>query len=255
MNRPPSEKPPANNLPAAPHAENTPAAPDFDEQVRTFWEKNRNSLLTVCVAVILAILVRGAWDWQSARREAGIQAAFAAATAPEKLRAFSRDHVGHPLAGAAHLKLADDAYAAGRYAEALSDYEKAGPALPDTPFAARALLGKAMCLIQSGKDTDGMAILNRLADDATQMRATRCEAAYHLAGLALAAGKYDEATKRVDLIMQLDSGGLTNQRASWAQLAMLLRIRIPVPMAPGAAAPAGQKGESTPAASIKLPGS
>src|SRR3990172_1423359 len=228
MNRPSSEKPPVNNLPTVAPAETAPAAPDFDEQVRTFWEKNRNSLVFFCAAIILAILVRGGWDWQASRRESGIQAAFAAATSPEKLRAFSRDHGGHSLAGAAELKLADDAYAAGRYAEALGDYEKAAALLPNTPFASRAMLGKAMCLIQSGKEADGLAILNRLADDSTQMRATRCEAAYHLAGLALAVGKYDEATKRVGLVMQLDAEGLASQRPSWAQRALLLRVRIPV---------------------------
>ena len=89
MNRPSSEKPPVNNLPTVAPAETAPAAPDFDEQVRTFWEKNRNSLVFFCAAIILAILVRGGWDWQASPPQAGTQAAFAADTMAQKLPPFS----------------------------------------------------------------------------------------------------------------------------------------------------------------------
>jgi hypothetical protein len=72
----------------------------------------------------------------------------------------------------------------------------------------------------------------------------RSEAAYHLAALAFAAGNFGEVVKLTDLVMQLDGGGL------WAQRSLLLRVRTPVP----AAAPE-KKGETTPAVSVKLPGS
>jgi predicted negative regulator of RcsB-dependent stress response len=218
----------------------------FDEQLRIFWEKNRQALYIGCALVVLAIVGRYVYETLAAQREAGIEAAYAVATTPAKLQAFARDNASHPLAGVAYLKLADDACTAGNFAEALINYDKAAAVLPGTPFAPRALLGKAMCQIQSGKTTEGTTALRQLAEDAAQLRAVRCEAAYHLASLAFEAGNFGEVVKLTDLVMQLDTGGM------WAQRSLLLRARTPAPVA--AAAP-GNKGEAAPAVSVKLPGS
>ncbi len=223
----------------------TPVEPPFDEQLRIFWEKNHNALYLGCALVVLAIVGRYAYETLAAQRAAAVEVAYAVAITPVKLQAFARDNAGHPLAGAAWLKLADDACAAGNFSEAFVNYDKAAAALPGTPFAPRALLGKAMCQIQSGKTTEGTAVLRQLADDAAQLRAVRCEAAYHLASLAFAAGNFGEVVKLTDLIMQLDTGGL------WAQRSLLLRARTPAPVA--AAAP-DKKGEAAPVVSVKLPG-
>lgn len=218
-----------------------------EEQLQEFWVKNRNTIYAMGVVAILAIVARGAYNELAARREAGIEAAFTAAATPARLQAFVRENSRHPLAGAAYLQLADDAYAAARFAEAQGYYQKAIEVLPGTPFAARATLGRAICLLQSGKPAEGMALLQQLAGDANQLPAVRSEAAYHLASLAFAGGKFDDVTKFTDLIMQTDSGGV------WAQRAMLLRMRAPVSTAAAPAPPT--KGEPAPTVSIKLPGS
>ncbi len=217
-----------------------------EEQLQDFWVKNRNSLFAVCIVAILAIVVRGAYNELAARREAGIEAAFAAAATPARLQAFVRDNSRHPLAGAAYLQLADEAYAGARFAEAQGYYQKAIDVLPGTPFAARATLGRAVCLLQSGQPAEGTALLQQLADDASQLQSVRCEAAYHLASLAFAGGRFDDVTKYTDLIMQADSGGV------WAQRALLMRMRAPVSAAAAPAPPA--KGETAPTMAIKLPG-
>jgi predicted negative regulator of RcsB-dependent stress response len=216
--------------------------------LREIWEKkeNRTTIYAGCVIVIVAILAYGAYNELAKRREAGVEAAFAAATTPAKLQTFVRENERHPLAGAAYLQLADEAYAAARFDEAQGDYEKAAAVLPGTPFAARAALGQGMCLLQSGKTAEGVAILQRLATDTTQLQAVRCEAAYHLAALAFGNSKFEDVVKFTDLIMQVDAGGM------WAQRAILLRMRTPVS---AAAAPAPAKSEVTPTVSIKLPGS
>ena len=162
------------------------------------------------------------------------------------MQAFARDNPGHSLAGAAYLRIADDAYTAGNFAEAQADYDKVAAALPGTAFATRALLGKGMCLVQSGKAAEGTAILQRLSDDTAQPAAVRCEAAYHLASLALEAGRFDDVIKLTNAIMQIDTGGV------WAQRSLQLRARTPVPVAAGATE---KKDETAPAISVKLPGS
>lgn len=244
MSNPPPENPSANNPPSGAPAGAAATPLDLEMQVRGFWEKNRKAIYFFCAAVILVILARSAWDWLAARRQAGIQAAYAAATTSEQLRVFAREHGGHSLAGAAYLKLADEAYAAERYDEALGDYEKAAAALPGTPFAARAALGGAICLIQAGKNTEGTAALRQIADDAAQLRTARCEAVYHLAALAFADGDYDEARKRTEQVIQLDSRNFMSQRGSWAQRALMLSMRIPPPAEPAESAPAGTKDEA-----------
>jgi predicted negative regulator of RcsB-dependent stress response len=243
--------PPPNQPSVSPRR---PGAPDdksqvelpFDEQLRVFWDKNRNTLYFGCALVVLAIIGRYTYDALAAQREAAIEAAYTVATTPAKRQAFVRENSGHPLAGAAWLKLADDAYAADNFAEASADYDKAAAALPNTPFATRALLGKGMCQIQSGKIAEGTAALRRLEEDAAQLRTVRSEAAYHLAALALAAGNFDEVVKLTDLVMQLDTAG------PWAQRSLLLRMRLPAPVA---AAALEKKSETAPAVSVKLPGS
>ena len=241
---PPKQPTASPGRPATPD-DKTPVAPPFDEQLRVFWLKNHNAVYVGCALVLLAMIGRYAYETLAVRREAASAAAYAAATTPARLQAFARDHARHPLAGAAWLKLADDAYTAGYFAEALSSYEKAAAGLPGTPFAARALLGKAMCQIQSGKTAEGMAALKQMADDAVQLRGLRCEAAFHLASLAVEAGDADEVVKRTDQIMQLDTSG------TWSQRAALLRARMPVK--PGATVSA-KTGEAAPAVSVKVPG-
>lgn len=238
----PPGQPSAESHRPDPQAEKTEVELPLDEQLRSFWERNRNAVYLGCAIVALAIVGRYAYDGLVAQREAKIEAAYAVATTPAKLRAFALDYSRHPLAGAAYLKLADDAYTAGQLAEAMTNYDKAAAALPGTPFAARARLGKAMCQIQSGQAPEGTAALKQLADEDGQLRSIRCEAACHLATLAFENGNFDEVVKRTDLTMQLDASGV------WAQRALLLRARTPVP----AVAPA-KKDENAPAVTFKLP--
>jgi predicted negative regulator of RcsB-dependent stress response len=242
---PPNQPQVSPNRPGAP-AEKTGTELPFDVQLRTFWEKNHRAVYMGCALVLVAIIGRYAYDELAAQHEASIEAAYAAATTPARLQAFAQSHAGHPLAGVAYLKVADEAYAAGNFADALANYDRAAAALPGTPFASRALLGRGVCLIQSGKSSDGTAILKRLSDDTAQLEGVRCEATYHLASLAFEAGRYDEVVTLTNLIMQLDTGG------TWAQRSLFLRGRTPVPVATAASE---KKDEAVPAVSVKLPGS
>jgi hypothetical protein len=149
--------------------------------------------------------------------------------------------------------MADEAYGAGNYTEAIGNYDKVSAALLGTPFATRALLGKTMCQIRSGKAPEGTAMLRQLAEDTTQLKAVRCEAAYHLASLAFDDGNFGDVVKFTDLVLQLDSAGLqTESGFTWAKRAFILRSRAPAPVAAAAAAqpPVG----ANPPVSLKLPG-
>jgi hypothetical protein len=197
----------------------TYVAPSFEDQLHVFWKKNGKIVIGVCVAILLGIVAKGGWDYVEAQKEEGIRQEYAAATTPEKLKAFAAAHSGHTLAGIAQLRIADDAFTAGKTAEAVAGYEAAIATLKTGPLAARAQLGLAISKILSGKTSEGEAALKALASDAGQLKGVRAEACYHLASLAVDASKPDDVRKFADQLMQIDPS------SPWAQRAMMLRAK------------------------------
>ncbi len=235
-------------------ADGTPAVTSdkyaFDETtLHRLWREYGQLLILVCAAVLLAILVKGGWDFYAAQKEDSVRQAYAAATTSDKLKAFAEAHSGHVLVGIARLRLADEAYAAGKGAEAVTAYEAAIPALQDSVLAARAQLGLAMARIQAGRAADGETALRELAGKADLAKATRAEAGYHLATLAFAAGRTDDVLKYCDQVMEIDAG------SAWAQRAQMLRLQATVASTQGRTLPAPAQLPAAPAAeepTIKL---
>ena len=223
----------------------------FADRLQLFWEKNATAVLALCTLVILGVAAKGLWDHFQRQRELDIGQDYAAATTPEQLKSFASSHEGHFLAGVAQLRLADDAYTAGKYAEAVTGYDQALAILKTGPLATRLQLGRAIARIQSGKVAEGSADLKQLLDDPLQLRAIRTEAGYHLASLAAESHNSTEVQAISDRLMQIDPSSL------WTQRGMTLRTNIPVApaavAAPAATAPAAQPGE-TPSVQLKLPG-
>jgi predicted negative regulator of RcsB-dependent stress response len=125
-------------------AEQNPIALTFEDKLQLFWRRHRTLIIVLCVATALAIIGVGAWDSFEAKEEADLEQAYAAASTPESLKAFADAHPEHTLAGAACLRLADDAFAAGKAVDAQANYEKAAAILKNGPLAARAKLGLAV---------------------------------------------------------------------------------------------------------------
>jgi hypothetical protein len=204
----PSNKNAATDLPAE-----QPTSPDFEAKLHGFWQKNRNAIFAVCAAALLTVAAKGGWELFTAQREKSIADDYVAATTAEKLHDFAHEHQGSTLAGVAHLRLADDEYAAGNYADAIVDYTQASTALAGTPFAGRAQLGTAIAKIQAGSTADGEAQLKQIADDLTQLKAVRAEAAYDLASAAADEGRMDDAKKFAAQVQQIDPDGPWAKRA------------------------------------------
>jgi predicted negative regulator of RcsB-dependent stress response len=204
----PSNKNAAADLPAE------PATPHhFEAILHGFWQKNRNAILALCVLALLAVAVRGGWELFTAQREKSIAADYVAATTSEKLHDFAHLHQGSTLAGVAHLRLADEEYAAGNYPDAGVDYTQAATALAGTPFAGRAQLGAAIAKIQAGRAADGEAQLKQIADNPTLLKVVQAEAAYDLASLAADEGRADDAKKFAAQVQRIDPDGVWARRA------------------------------------------
>jgi len=196
------------------------------------------------ILILAGIVGKGGWDYLARQREAEVGKAYAASSTTEQLKSFAAAHAGHVLAGIAQLRIADEAYAAGKSADAIALYDKALAVLKGGPLAARAKLGRGLAKVQAGKATDAAADLKQLADDVNQLKAIRSEAAYHLTGMAVEAGNAADAQKYVDQLGQIDPMG------PWSQRAVALRAMLPAAAAPSTP----KKEDAAPSVQVKLPG-
>jgi len=223
---------PSEPNPTPAPVEGQPAAtPGHEHQFLQFWEKNSRTIYVVCAVILIAIIAKGGLDTYARYKNDQVGRDYAACSTSEKLKAFAAAHTGHQLAGAARLRLADEAYAAGNYTQAAADYQAAADALKASPFASRARIGIASAKLYAGQTADAEAAFKLIANDASLLKAARAEAAYQLASTAAAAGRNDEALKYLDQINTIEQSGF------WAQRAIMLRMSLPAPAATTPAAP------------------
>lgn len=215
---------PLNPNPTPVTAGEPTVTPGFEHQLHAFWAKNSKSVYTLCLVVLIVIVAQGAYTVYRGWQDEKVANQYAAASNSEKLKAFATANAGHSLAGVAWLRLADEAYAAGKYADAAQNYQSAA-ALKDGPLVGRARLGQAISKLQGGQTAEAETLLKQIASDAKQMKSVRAEAAYQLASNASVAGRNDEALKYLDQVTSIEPTG------TWAQRAMMLRISLPAPVA------------------------
>ena len=227
--------PPHAHNPNAGNTDETPRPPTSDEQLKAFWLKNEKNIYIACAVVIVLVLIFGFWRSMRASTEDSVGAAYKAAVTPEKLRAFINENPGSPLAAAAALKLADNAYVSKNYAEAASYYDKAA-ADKTAPFASRALIGAAMSKVLGGQSSDGETRLTQILNDTTQPAIARAEAAYHLGTLAANAGRADAAAKLYDQVATLAPKSLWADNAAFqsAHLTTIGTASLPITVLPAA---------------------
>ncbi len=197
------------------------AAPNFEEQFHVFWQKNGTRVYAFCAAVAVGIVAVYGYRAYQAGVDEGIGEKYAASETTAQLQSFISANPGHQLAGLAQLRIADEAYAGGKYADASAAYDKAITMLPAGPFGARAKLGAAMGRIAAGRAAEGEDALKKLAADSAQAAPVRAEATYQLFTLAQGAGKNDEAIKYADQLFQLAP------TSPWAQRALAMRAMTP----------------------------
>lgn len=240
--------PPTNPKSSREEQAATPAALTLEEKLNQFWQKNRMVVLALCAFVLVAILAKGWWEHHQLEVEQEIGAAYQAATTPEQLKAFIAAHPGHSLAGIAELRMADDAYTAGKSTDAIAGYDRAIAILQDPAIIARAKVGRALAKIQGGKSAEATTELQAIANDTNQFTAARTEAAYQLTILAIDAGNFADANKYIQQLEEIDPASVR------ARQALQLRASLPaVAAAAVPAAPASAKTDSGPKVEVNLP--
>ena len=213
-----------------------PSEPNHEETLRQAWERYGSFIYITCGVVALGILAKGGWDYLNAQKEVGIQAEYAQCVTMDAYRSFAANHPGHPLSGAAEIVVADNAYASGKFGDAVSGYTAAAADLPAGPIQQRARLGLAMSLVLSGRSSEAEASLRQLLNDTTLLNQIRCEAGFHLASLASAAGRSADVQKYAEQVMQIDATSPFAERAFALRSSVNERVGVPgavaVPSAP-----------------------
>jgi hypothetical protein len=205
-----------------------PVEPTPDVRLRQAWERYGSLFYMACGILALGILAKGGLRYLNEQKELGIQKEFSECLTPDAYLSFAVKHPGHPLAGVAEESVADNAYSTGKYLDALKAYSSAATDLPEGPLRSHAKLGQAMSLVLTGRTGEAEADLRALMDDASQMKAIRCEAGYHLAGLEVAAGRGSEVPKIAEQLIKIDPAN------GFAERTYMLR-----PPGSDSAAPAG----------------
>ncbi len=231
---PQPKSPLSSDEPTVVSADGTPLPePTFEERAQVFWIENKKTILLSC-ALVLAILVgKELVLHYLEQREKATGAEFAAAEGDvAKLRAFTAAHSSHPLSGLAWLALGDAAFKEGKYVDAAAAYGKAAPLTTGSAFGGRALIGQAFSQSVGGEKSKAEEAFKAIAADLKLSAGIRSEAKYHLAVIAVEAGRFDDARKALDEVQATDLAG------AWMQRAMALRMSLPLAPATPAAAPA-----------------
>jgi len=224
-------------MPATPtDTKPAPSAPNHEETLRQAWERYGSFIYITCGVIALGILAKGGWDYLNVQKEIGIQNEYSQCVSLDSYRSFAANHPGHPLAGAAEVIVADGSYATGKFADAVTSYTSAIADLPAGPVQARAKLGLAMSLVLSGKTADAESSLRQLLNDTTLLNQVRCEAGFHLASLAAAAGRTADVQKFAEQVMQIDATSPFAERAFSLRSSVNAQVGLPgavaVPVAP-----------------------
>ena len=212
-------------------------APVFlEDRLKQAWGRYANAIYVLCGLIVAGMIAKGGLDYLNVQKELEIEKEYAACTTPDAFKAFAAEHRNHPLGALVELKLADEAFINGKFAEAVANYEKAVADLPAGPFQSRAKLGLAMSQVRSGKTADAEAGLRKILNDAAEYKAVRCEAGYDLAEVAVAGGHPNEVQNLATQLMQIDP------TSPFAERAFALRSELgpAAGSAPVIAVPAGR---------------
>ena len=160
-----------------------------------WWEKDGKS--TVTWLLVAAIAVGGFYGWKHHRaaKKAAASEAVASAISTTALEDAVANFKGAATEGALKIRLAKNYFDAGRYDEAMKQYDELATMKLDG-FADIPVVGKAQCLEAKGQFADAFAAFDAFAQANTnsyltltaQLGAARCLAQD---------GKKDEALKRL----------------------------------------------------------
>lgn len=128
-----------------------------------WWEKDGKQTLAIVLVALLAVGGWYGWKGYCKSAENAASAALSSAYTVEELEEAVERFGSRPVGGALKLRLAKSYFDAGRYEEALAQYEALVGASPDG-LADIPVVGKAHCLEALGRHADAAAAFDAFAE-------------------------------------------------------------------------------------------
>jgi hypothetical protein len=188
--------------PSDPKAAEIPASPE--DRLKAAWERNGNLVYIVLGVLAAAVLAKGGLDYYSAQKELTTQQDYAACSAADMLRAFADSHRGHPLAGWPSSGWPTWPTSPGQVRGGGHGLRPGVADLPQGRSSPAPSWGWPWPRPSREGRTDAEAGLRQILGDDEQLKAIRCEAAYHLASLEVSQGRRARSRSLTDQLMQID---------------------------------------------------
>lgn len=193
-----------------PYMESTVTELPIHDRLWAWFETHKKQVLWGVVAVVAVGMGVGFFTWLQREKQTRANEALSRALnrdaggaerpdAPEALLRVAAENPNTAAGGRALLLAAGDLFAAGKYPEARSQFEKYLREYRETPFASQALLGVAVCLDAQGKTNEAVAAYNDIVQHHSSENVA-LQARLALARLYEAQNKLEQAR---DLLLEL----------------------------------------------------
>lgn len=230
--KPNQNEEPVDELPEGLTAEEAAEARPYDEVEA--WKKSKNTLFGVLGAIALGVAASS--FYQSSKNEESaerslrfLRASMEEVSAEEGFLSFAEDY-DDALGGVAQYRAASIQYDEGRYEDALGNFQSAASRLIGDPLQGRALLGAAICLLETKKVDEGKTALGEITDNGALLPTDQKEARFLLAVQALAEGNEDGFEKqKAELSKDADSSSYLSRLDEIKKTQNLLAIAKSLP--------------------------
>ncbi len=207
------------------------AASNLEDQLVVYWNRYKNQVVLLVLAVLVSIAGVQVAKWWSAQSLSDRTETYAAATTDAEKEAFADKNSGRNIGGTAYLELADKAYSDGEFSKATGFYEKAFQVLDLIPLMQRAHLGLALSNLQAGNTDIAVNDLQSLANHSDYLDVAKAEALYHLSVIEWEKSNFASMLSYHDQIEELGSPGLWQSQAkslqrTVAELKVLVEARL-----------------------------
>jgi predicted negative regulator of RcsB-dependent stress response len=219
----------------------------LQDQLLTWFEKNKQLLLTSTLVVAVVGTIAGFYIWHQNQTQADASQALSKITGPayttgaqtgqsEALLKLASDYPGTEAAKRAVLMVAGNYFAEGKYKEAQAQFDKFLREYRDSTFAGQALLGVAACKDAQGLAAEATTAYKDIVDHHAKDSAAP-QAHIALGRLYESQNKLELARDLYQKMAQMDGNGPLGAEASMRMAELIAKNPSLAPASSPAAAP------------------
>jgi predicted negative regulator of RcsB-dependent stress response len=182
------------------------------EDVYRFWKQYGSTILIYGVVALVVFLGAQGWKQYSSGREVALRNQYGELETLEAKLEFARNNPNHPLSGFTYLQAGKAAYEAKEFDKAAGYYLQAGKVIKDPALLSVVWMGEANSLRESGKESEAVRVLERIANEENFAEGIRAEAMFQRIVLALKRGDSQTVEHYTKLLESADPSQVWVQR-------------------------------------------